>query len=154
MNRIAADGSRKSSPPLTVTGWLLVVAGFIGALPVWMALFGQVLDAHEVDTECAAGAPSGAAKLGEEFLFDIERTFFPAGRQCIYDMQDGSVLAIQTGWTSTIWALGGTALCVLATVIAWVVWRRISGMQRLWVHIALLFVTVGWAAIARFAALG
>ncbi|MBC6495410.1 hypothetical protein [Microbacterium sp. 4-7] len=138
----------------TVRGWLLVAAGFLGMLPVWGALVSQYVDARDAYTDCAADAPTGATLVGDTYRFAVERTSFPAGRQCIYDMQDGTLVTTQSGWTPTIWAIAGTVVCVAAVVVIWLLWRRTAAMQRLLVHVALVFAALGWVSIAWFASLG
>lgn len=134
--------------------WFLLTAAFAGMSLVWAALLNQYWLSRDAYTACAANPPPGAQLIGDTLSVTIDRTFFPAGRQCLYDMQDGSVTIIQTGWPISIWALIGTAICLLIVVITWIVRRRMSIMQRLLAHVALLFTALGWASIALFAGLG
>ncbi len=132
---------------------LLVLIGFVGMLPVWWALLGQLLEHREAYTACSSGAPPGTVGSLENLRFHADSTFLPAGRRCVYDMADGSTQAWQTGWPSTIWALSGTGVCLLVLVVCWLSWRRMSPMQRMLVHVAAGLAVLGWVAIASFAAL-
>lgn len=132
---------------------LLVLIGFVGMLPIWWALLGQVWEHREAYTACSGAAPSGTAGNLENLRFRSDSTFLPAGRQCVYEMEDGSTQVWQTGWPATIWALIGTGMCLFILVVCWLSWRRMSPMQRMLIHIAAGLAVLGWAAIAWFAAL-
>lgn len=130
------------------TTWLIILS-LISQLAVWVALVSQYGDSREMDGKCFGSMPATVDE-GSPIMADV--TFMPIGRACVYEETSGGSITVQTGHDVTIAAFLGTAVCLTASIAAWVHWKRLTPMQRLLPGVALFFLALGWITIWLHAA--
>jgi hypothetical protein len=143
--------STPSASSSTPWWWLLIAIMAISSGMIWFACVLQYIHLRDALGQCISSAPPGIIVSEDSSHYSFNMTFFPIGRECIYDVVGGGTVTTSSGWFTTIVALLGSA-AVMSSFICCVPYvKMLSVAQRVCATLFFAAAGVGWCVIAQIA---
>lgn len=124
-----------------------VVLAVLCIFPVLFMAGSQYLDWHDnVHSRCEAlPQPVGVSHSYPIALKSASVTAIPAGRLCVWDLENGGTASAQTGWPVSIAGIAATLLAAVATAI--IFRRRVSIGQAMVQSLPTLVIILIWLEV-------